>query len=102
MKFKTYGPERLQDVRLLGARLDNLPAQETCSGPSGIANGRTRGLSRRHRSLVGSDHLRGGAALPDLAAVEPQGSPAQPPDLVHLMSDEQDGAAAARHLSHLP
>src|ERR1039457_204940 len=51
--------------------------------------------------LVRGDHLPGVPGLPNPARVDPQRPLAEAPNLVHLMADKDNGAAAPRDFLHL-
>src|SRR5882762_4678869 len=52
--------------------------------------------------LVGGDDIEGRSVLLDDAAVDPNHSFAQPPDLTHLVTYEHNGATALGDLTHFP
>src|SRR6267378_6962117 len=52
--------------------------------------------------LVGGDDIEGRSVLLDDAAVDPDHSFAQPPDLTHLVTYEHNGTTALGNLAHFP
>src|SRR6266436_274140 len=57
-------------------------------------------VRRRHFQFVGADGFAGGARCSNRPAVNPDDAMAQAANLIHLMSDEDNGAAGAGDIAH--
>ena len=92
--------KRIKYVWVFPARFRDFPTLKTCFNIVTVRSIRCSGPSGRS-CFVCSPDLSGRALTPNLAAVDPENALAEAADLIHLMADEDDRAAALGNFLHL-